>query len=111
MFLQVILCILSQYVQNYRPTHEQVTNQHSIRPAAQNTFLVIPRDLARNEEFSEIAVINIFFTVLQTKTSYLWGGVLRGKFRGNVTCVPIHCVIIGLNVIAIDKYNYMIILF
>ena len=39
------------------------------------------RDLARNEEFSEIAVINIFFTVLKKKPSYLWGGVLRGKFR------------------------------
>ena len=41
------------------------------------------RDLARNEEFSEIAVINIFFTVLKTKTqlSVGGGGVLRGKFR------------------------------
>ena len=40
------------------------------------------RDLARNEEFSEIAVINIFFTVLKTKTqlSVGGGGVLRGKF-------------------------------
>ena len=38
------------------------------------------RDLARNEEFSEIAVINILFTVLKQKHSYLWGGVLRGKF-------------------------------
>ena len=40
------------------------------------------RDLARNEEFSEIAVINIFFTVLKTKTQlFVGGGVLRGKFR------------------------------
>ena len=42
------------------------------------------RDLARNEEFSEIAVINIFFTVLKTKTQLSvggGGGVLRGKFR------------------------------
>ena len=44
------------------------------------------RDLARNEEFSEIAVINIFFTVLTTKTQLSvggggGGGVLRGKFR------------------------------
>ena len=42
------------------------------------------RDLARNEEFSEIAVINIFFTVLKTKTQLsvgVGGGVLRGKFR------------------------------
>ena len=38
------------------------------------------RDLARNEEFSEIAVINIFL-VLKKNTSYLWGGVLRVKFR------------------------------
>ena len=40
------------------------------------------RDLARNEEFSEIAVINIFFTVLKNKTQLsVGGGVLRGKFR------------------------------
>ena len=32
------------------------------------------RDLARNEEFSEIAVINIFFTVLKTKTQLSVGG-------------------------------------
>ena len=43
---------------------------------------VITRDLARNEEFSEIAVINIFFTVLKKKTQLSVGGrVLRGKFR------------------------------
>ena len=43
---------------------------------------IICRDLARNEEFSEIAVINIFFTVLKTKTQlFVGGGVLRGKFR------------------------------
>ena len=49
-----------------------------------NCYSSIPyRDLARNEEFSEIAVINIFFTVLKTKTqlSVGGGGVLRGKFR------------------------------
>ena len=39
------------------------------------------RDLARNEEFSEIAVINIFFTVLKTKTQLCWGGSCWGKFR------------------------------
>ena len=32
------------------------------------------RDLARNEEFSEIAVINIFFTVLKNKTQLSVGG-------------------------------------
>ena len=32
------------------------------------------RDLARNEEFSEITVINILFTVLKKNHSYLWGG-------------------------------------
>ena len=32
------------------------------------------RDLARNEEFSEIAVIHIFFTVLKTKTQLSVGG-------------------------------------
>ena len=36
------------------------------------------RDLARNEEFSEIAVINIFFTVLKKKT-VICGGGLAGK--------------------------------
>ena len=45
-------------------------------------LLFVGRDLARNEEFSEIAVINIFFTVLKTKTQLsVGGGVLRGKFR------------------------------
>ena len=41
------------------------------------------RDLARNEEFSEIAVIHIFLQFSKIKHSYLWGGggVLRGKFR------------------------------
>ena len=37
------------------------------------------RDLARNEEFSEIAVINIFFTVLKTKTQLSVGGGPAGK--------------------------------
>ena len=32
------------------------------------------RDLARNEEFSEIAVINIFFTVLQKNPQLSVGG-------------------------------------
>ena len=64
------------------------------------------RDLARNEEFSEIAVINIFFTVLKKKNSHLWGGFLQGKFRDKsrnshvnkqerytsiLRSVPIHC--------------------
>ena len=43
------------------------------------------RDLARNEEFSEIAVINIFFTVIKTKTQLSvcggGGGVLRENFE------------------------------
>ena len=37
------------------------------------------RDLARNEEFSEIAVINIFFTVLKTKTQLSVGGGSCGE--------------------------------
>ena len=37
----------------------QFTMKHPSQPG---------RDLARNEEFSEIAVINIFFTVLKIKT-------------------------------------------
>ena len=42
--------------------------------------MVTLRDLARNEEFSEIAVINIFFTVLKTKTQlYVGGGGSCGK--------------------------------
>ena len=36
--------------------------------------ITMSRDLARNEEFSEIAVINIFFTVLKTKTQLSVGG-------------------------------------
>ena len=39
------------------------------------------RDLARNEEFSEIAVINIFFSSQNKNTVICWGGVMRGKFR------------------------------
>ena len=41
------------------------------------------RALARNEEFSKIAVIN-FFTVLKNKT-VICGGILRGKFRDKST--------------------------
>ena len=37
------------------------------------------RDLARNEEFSEIAVINIFLQFSKQKHSYLWGGGPAGK--------------------------------
>ena len=37
--------------------------------------------LARNEEFSKIAVINFFFTVLKKKIQLSVGGILRGKFR------------------------------
>ena len=38
------------------------------------------RDLARNEEFSEIAVINIFFTVLKKKKQLsVWGGGSCGE--------------------------------
>ena len=36
--------------------------------------------LARNEEFSKIAVIN-FFLVLKKKIQLSVGGILRGKFR------------------------------
>ena len=39
------------------------------------------RDLARNEEFSKIAVIKFLFTVLNNKTQLSVGGILRGKFR------------------------------
>ena len=35
---------------------------------------VMPSDLARNKEFSEIAVINIFFTVLKKKQLSVGGG-------------------------------------
>ena len=35
------------------------------------------RDLARNEEFSEIAVINIFFTVLKKNQLSVGGGSCR----------------------------------
>ena len=38
-FMHVILCILSPYVQNYRPNHEQTTIL--LRPAAKTLFLVI----------------------------------------------------------------------
>ena len=45
-------------------------------------MVVYCRDLARNEEFSEIAVINIFLQFSKQKHSYLLGGgVLQGKFR------------------------------
>ena len=37
--------------------------------------------LARNEEFSKIAVIKFFFTVLKKKIQLSVGGILRGKFR------------------------------
>ena len=37
--------------------------------------------LARNEEFSKIAVINFFFTVLKKKYSYLWGGFCGRNFE------------------------------
>ena len=37
--------------------------------------------LARNEEFSKIAVINFFFTVLNKKIQLSVGGIMRGKFR------------------------------
>ena len=35
---------------------------------------MVDRDLARNEEFSEIAVIHIFFTVLKNKIQLSVGG-------------------------------------
>ena len=41
----------------------------------------LSRDLARNEEFSEIAVINIFFTVLKTKTQLSVGGSCGENFE------------------------------
>ena len=37
------------------------------------------RDLARNEEFSEIAVINIFLQFSKQKHSYLLGGGYWGE--------------------------------
>ena len=39
-----------------------------------NNQLRLVRDLARNEEFSEIAVIHIFLQFSKIKHSYLWGG-------------------------------------
>ena len=39
------------------------------------------RDLARNEEFSEIAVINIFFTVLKKKPVICGGGSCGENFE------------------------------
>ena len=86
------------------------------------------RDLARNEEFSEIAVNNIFFSS-QKKTTVICGGPVGTISRhvtqltckqtrkiyehshGPVCQYTTPCVVIRLNVIAIDKYNYMIILF
>ena len=41
--------------------------------------MVPNRDLARNEEFSEIAVIHIFFTVLKNKTQLSVGGGFCGE--------------------------------
>ena len=44
------------------------------------------RDLARNEDFPQNAVIKNFFTVLKMKIQLSEGGVLRGKWvvvRGN----------------------------
>ena len=37
--------------------------------------------IARNEEFSEIAVINIFLQFSKKKHSYLWGGGRTPPFR------------------------------
>ena len=48
---------------------------------SQGRLIVYNRDLARNEEFSEIAVINIFLQFSKKKTVICGGGVLRGKFR------------------------------
>ena len=39
------------------------------------------RDLARNEEFSEIAVINFFLQFSKQKYSYLWGGSCGENFE------------------------------
>ena len=52
-------------------------------------------DLARNEEFSEIAVIN-FFTVLKKTQLSVGGGSCEEKNEKDIralskTCVPIHC--------------------
>ena len=90
-------------------------------------------DLARNEEFSKIAVINFFFTVLKKPNQLSVGGGFCGEiFLSHAnqkfnTCLltcrqtrkiyehshrPVcqyiaPCVIIALNVIlAIDKYTY-----
>ena len=90
------------------------------------------RVLARNEEFSKIAVINFFFTVLKKKKTVICGMGSAGKFSLShanqkfntclLTCRQTRkiyehshrpvcqyiapCVIIALNVIAIDKYTY-----
>ena len=51
------------FIVDFKPKHSE------------NNIIIQPtRDLARNEEFSEIAVINIFFTVLKTKTQLSVGG-------------------------------------
>ena len=43
---------------------------------------LVTRDLARNGEFSKIAVIRHFFTVLKNKTQLsVGGGILRERFR------------------------------
>ena len=87
--------------------------------------------LARNEEFSKIAVIQFFFTVLNKKKLICGGGFCGEIFVSHAnqkfyTCLlacrqtrkiyehsrrPVcqyiaPCVIIALNVIAIDKYSY-----
>ena len=46
---------------------------------ALHPLILLTRDLARNEEFSEIAVIHIFFTVLKNKTVICGGGGSAGK--------------------------------
>ena len=46
------------------------------------TFVILiclSQDLARNEEFSEIAVINIFLQFSKKKNSYLLGGGSCGE--------------------------------
>ena len=87
--------------------------------------------LAWNEEFSKIAVINFFFTVLKKKPVICGGGFCGEIFLSHAnqkfnTCLltcrqtrkiyehshrPVcqyiaPCVIIALNVIAIDKFTY-----
>ena len=55
------------------------TGNRLVSPPSDKIVSPPSRDLARNEEFSEIAVINIFFTVLKTKIQLSVGGGSCGE--------------------------------